>query len=189
MDVLVDGVPTDSCGEDAGWNRRTMSIPDGEHIVRWVFWSDADGAASFACLDQVSWTGSVPGPEATQTTPVPVPYAWLDEFGLGDGTVSVYETVANATAANGVNKVWECYIAGLDPTNTTARFEATITMDANGKPHVAWNPPLPAAEAAKREYRILGAKSLGGEWDDVTDTADPDAEGYRFFKVKVRMGD
>ena len=60
-------------------------------------------------------------------------------------------------------------------------------MDSNGKPHIEWNPPLPAAEAAKREYRILGAKSLGGAWDDVTDMADPDAEGYRFFKAKVEM--
>ena len=86
-----------------------------------------------------------------------------------------------------MNKVWECYVAGLDPTDEEARFEATITMDSNGKPHIEWNPPLPAAEAAKREYRILGAKSLGGAWDDVTDMADPDAEGYRFFKAKVEM--
>ena len=86
-----------------------------------------------------------------------------------------------------MNKVWECYVAGISPTNATERFEATITMDANGKPEVSHNPSLSAEEEAKREYRILGAKSLDGAWDDVTDLQDPDAAGYRFFKVKVRM--
>ena len=25
-------------------------------------------------------------------------------------------------AANGVNKVWECYVAGISPTNAASRF-------------------------------------------------------------------
>jgi len=47
--------------------------------------------------------------------------------------------------------------------------------------------------------KTLGAKSLGAsaqgakssgtavQWDDMTDVADPDAAGYRFFKVEVEM--
>ena len=51
----------------------------------------------------------------TQTTPVPVPYAWLDTHVLGVAHESeAYETAATATAANG-HKVWECYALGLDP--------------------------------------------------------------------------
>lgn len=36
-------------------------------------------------------------------------------------------------------------------------------------------------------YRVLGAKTLGGVWDDVTDIADPGASGYQFFKATVTM--
>ena len=62
-------------------------------------------------------------------------------------------------------------------------------MDADGKPEISHNPPLSAEEEAKRELRVLGAKALDAPepWDDVTDVPDPDAAGYRFFKVKVRM--
>ena len=100
-----------------------------------------------------------------------------------------FEAAANAMAANGVNKVWECYVAGISPTNEAAKFEATITMDAEGKPVVKWNPPLTEDEAAKRTYRTLGKKTLDAEedWTDVTDVDDPDAAGWRFFKVSVEM--
>ena len=70
-----------------------------------------------------------------------------------------------------------------------AEFEATITMDAEGKPVVKWNPPLTEEEAAKRTYRTLGKKTLdpAEDWTDVTDESDLDAAGWRFFKVKVEM--
>ena len=70
-----------------------------------------------------------------------------------------------------------------------ALFLAAIALDANGKPEISHNPPLSAEEAAKREYRILGAETLDAPepWDDVTDVPNLDAAGYRFFKVEVRM--
>ena len=100
-----------------------------------------------------------------------------------------YEAAANAMAANGVNKVWECYVAGIDPEAEKARFIATITMDAEGKPVVSWNPPLPPEEEAKRTRKVLGKRTLdpAEAWADVTDEADLDAAGYRFFKVSVEM--
>ena len=92
-------------------------------------------------------------------------------------------------AANGVNKVWECYVAGIDPEDEKAKFIATISMDAGGKPVVAHDPPLSEEEAAKRTYRTLGRKTLDPNeaWTDVTDESDLDAAGWRFFKVKVEM--
>lgn len=46
-----------------------------------------------------------------------------------------------------------------------------------------------AQEEAKRTYRTLGKRTLNPteEWTDVTDVDDPDAAGWRFFKVKVEM--
>ena len=54
----------------------------------------------------------------TQTTKVPVPYVWLREYlPHTPDEYDAYESAAKEDAANGVNKVWECYVAGLNPTN------------------------------------------------------------------------
>ena len=126
----------------------------------------------------------------TRTTPAPVPYAWLRDFypEIAD-EYDAYEAAALAPAANGVNPVWECYVAGISPTDPAARFLATISMDTDGTPHISHLPPLSAEEEAKREFRILGKRTLAPDedWADVTDLADSDAAGYRFFKATVRM--
>ena len=58
----------------------------------------------------------------------------------------------------------------------------------DGKPVVSWEPDLNEGDTKhERVYRVLGAKTLGGGWDDMTDIADPGAEGYRFFKATVEM--
>ena len=129
--------------------------------------------------------------DVTLTTPVPIEHSWLEAN--ANRTIAAhggdYEVAANVTAANGVNKVWECYVAGIDPEDESSRFEATIEIGADGKPVVKWNPPLTEEEAAKRTYRTLGKKTLdpAEEWTDVTDVPDLDAAGWRFFKVKVEM--
>ena len=83
--------------------------------------------------------------------------------------------------ANGVNKVWECYVAGLNSTNATDIFRAVISMDG-GKPLISWEPRLNAEEEAKRTYTIYGRESLtDGEWTTPTNAAS------RFFKVRVTM--
>ena len=54
---------------------------------------------------------------------------------------------------------------------------------------MTWTPPLAPEEEAKRMRKVLGKRTLvpTEDWADVTDEADPDAAGYRFFKVKVEM--
>ena len=86
--------------------------------------------------------GLAPIYTSTQTTPVPVPYAWLTQYepDIVD-EYDAYEAVAMATAANGRNKVWECFVAGISPTNETARFTAKIEMQ-DGAPVVTWEPDL-----------------------------------------------
>lgn len=65
----------------------------------------------------------------------------------------------------------------------------TIEIGADGKPVVRWNPPLAPEEKAKRTRKVLGKRTLdpAEDWTDVTNVDDPDAAGYRFFKVKVEM--
>ncbi len=112
---------------------------------------------------------------------MPVPYIWLrgyyphtpDEY-------DAYESAAKDTAANGVNKVWECYVAGLVPTNTMDLFRTVISI-SDGKPQISWEPRLSAEEEAKRTYTIYGCESLtDGSWG-------PTNAASRFFRVKVAM--
>ena len=123
-----------------------------------------------------------PAGDATATTPVPVPYAWLDayvgRFGGGD-----YEAAAHAPGANGV-ALWESYVAGLDPADAASRFTASIALGADGTPVVTWSPDLRAAEPP-RAYTVYGKPTLGAAaWTPVTDA---NRAAMRFFKVTVEV--
>ena len=85
------------------------------------------------------------------------------------------------TAANGRNKVWECFVAGISPTNETARFTAKIEMQ-DGAPVVTWEPDL-NANGIQRTYKVYGSETLenGGEWQYPTNSL------HKFFKVTVEM--
>ena len=139
-------------------------------------------------------TYDLPPVTETQTTPVPVPYAWLDAHvpGIAHET-EAYEAAAKATAANG-RKVWECYVLGLDPQDATSDFRiASFPMKADGTPDfegMTVDPPpsqwnVPGARAV-----VKGAERLAGPWEDV-----PTAGGspgtarptMRFFKVTVEL--
>ncbi len=79
-----------------------------------------------------------------------------------------------------MNKVWECYVAGLVPTNAADLFRTVISI-SDGKPQISWEPRLSAAEEAKRTYTIYGRESLtSGSWG-------PTNAASRFFRVKVAM--
>ena len=112
---------------------------------------------------------------STLRTPVPVPYSWLDAYpALLKKNGNDYEETASAAAANGVNRVWECYLAGLDPTNPESRFQVTIEMN-EGTPEIRYSPNLGTA----RRYRIEGKSALSEtEWKE------KDSES-RFFRVIV----
>ena len=100
-----------------------------------------------------------------------------------------YDTMEKAIAPNGFT-YGASYVAGLVPNDPASKFKTTISMDSDGKPVVSWSPDLnESGTKNERVYRVFGAKELGAatQWDDVTDLADPDAEGYRFFKVAVEM--
>ena len=83
-------------------------------------------------------------------------------------------------AANGVNKVWECYVAGIVPTNAAARFEARIEIE-NGVPVVTWSPDLnEGGTKNERVYTVEGKERLGDGWG-------PTNAASRFFRVKVAL--
>ena len=116
---------------------------------------------------------------ATRTS-TGVPYEWLEEHGFGNGTAEGWEMAATADAANGVNKVWECYVAGLDPTNAASRFTTSISF-ASGSPEVTWTPDLNENNTKSvRSYEVEGKTALTDDWG-------PTNAATRFFRVKVDL--
>ncbi|MCR5414096.1 MAG: hypothetical protein K6F50_05135, partial [Kiritimatiellae bacterium] len=117
-------------------------------------------------------------PPQTRNTPVPVPYSWLDGYSLGGKTAAGYDAAAVSKAANGANRVWECYVAGLDPTNETSTLKATISFDRAGNPVIGFDPARPDWTPAGW-YKIQGKASLGeSAWGTTNSTT-------RYFRVVV----
>ena len=77
--------------------------------------------------------------------------------------------------------MWECFVAGISPTNETASFTARIEMQ-DGVPVVTWEPDL-NTNGVVRTYKVYGSESLenGGSWQYPTNSL------HRFFKVTVEM--
>jgi len=143
--------------------------------------TDGDGVSDYDEV-YVVFTDPLRGPsDHTTTTPVPVPYTWLDGFALGDGSEAGYETAANAPAANGANDVWACYVAGLDPTNATSRFFAEIDASVD-PPRVTWSPDL--NEGGTKDLRVY---TVEGKTNLVDSSWGPTNEATRFFRVRVEM--
>ena len=130
----------------------------------------------------MAWDGDYP--TATSTTPDPAPYVWLDANAKPIVTrfYGDYEAAGNADAANGENKIWECYVAGISPTNVTQVFRAVISWK-DGAPEISWEPKLTPEEEAKRTYTIYGRESL----TDLDGWITPTNAMHRFFKVSVEM--
>ena len=113
-----------------------------------------------------------------------IPFSWLNEnaadaVAAADGD---YEAAARTTAANGENKVWECYVTGLDPENATNRFLAEVVFDGGGEPVVTWSPDL--NEGGTKHERVY---TVEGKTDLNADSWGPTNESTRFFRVKVSM--
>lgn len=109
--------------------------------------------------------------------PVPVPHAWLEDK-AGDILSEVggdWNAAAKGTAVNG-RKVWECYVAGLDP-GKEEDFRVTMVQEGG-----EWGAhPEPFREGARR-YVVEGASSFGdgASWGPVT----PES---RFFRARVLL--
>ena len=128
-----------------------------------------------------SWIIIVAEEAWTMYTPAPVPYTWLERYYTALDTWEDYEDRAFDEADNGVNAVWECYVAGLDPTNATSRFFAEIDATVD-PPRVTWTPDLnEGGTKHERVYTVEGKTNL------VDSSWGPTNESTRFFRVRVEM--
>ena len=164
----------------------SVEVPTGgKHVLRWEY--RKDNATSYApdCvwLDQVQWIPA-DGSGYTLTSPEPVPYSWLSQYGLGVASGD-FEAAANAASGKvqggAATSVWEEFVAGTDPTNAQSVFIAKIEM-RDGLPFVSWEPDL-NTNGVVRTYKVYGRETLGkgGEWQYPTNSL------HKFFKVTVEM--
>ena len=186
--LVDDVVKARIAGNDTGWQFVSVEVPTGgKHVLRWEY--RKDNATSYApdCvwLDQVQWIPA-DGSGYTLTSPEPVPYLWLSQYGLGVASGD-FEAAANAasgkTQGGAATSVWEEFVAGTDPTNAQSVFTAKIEM-RDGAPLVTWEPDLNEnGTKSERLYKVYGSETLdgGGEWQYPTNSH------HRFFKVKVEM--
>ena len=182
-EFAVDGAMLLQLDGEKEWRQESVRIEgEGEHSVAWTYVKD-DVESEGEDAAWVAGYGWVSDLTETETTEVPVPYAWLLQY---DPEIvdeyDAYEAAAKATAANGRNKVWECYVAGISPTNETAQLTAKIEIK-DGEPVVTWEPDLNAGGATMRTYKVYGSETLenGGDWQY------PARPQHKFFKVSVEM--
>ena len=171
---------------ESGWVEVSHTFTtDGEHTLKWIYVKDAYESEGSDCIwmDAFIWT-PVPQFTETQTTLVAVPFAWLQEKYPSITDAAAFEAKANEVAANGVNKVWECYVAGIDPTDSTAKFVTKIEM-VDGKPVITWEPDMNegSGKIGARAYKLLGSIDLK-TWSEVADDAEAN---FNFFKVEVSI--
>ncbi len=176
------------------WMPFEFDLDGASTTVEWRYVKDALDDAKYPGEDCIWVRNIVWLPELTCTTEAPVELSWIREkFGDLGNYYYDYEEKAKETAANG-HEVWECYVAGEDPTDNTSRFTATIKIGVGGKPIVSWKPSLNGEDAdgagireGVRSYSVYGREALvnaAEEWKLVTEGEE---ENYRFFKVKVGM--
>ncbi|MEI7900735.1 MAG: InlB B-repeat-containing protein [bacterium] len=175
LTCAVNGIGVQSIsGKNSAWVRESVVIRDnGAHAIRWTYAKDYSESIGLDCgwLDGVTWTTN------TTTSPVAVPYLWLNQNYSGLSSVADYENVTmNSLGANGL-WVWESYVAGLVPTNPGSQFLANIVC-SNGVRGITWNPDL----RPNRLYTVEGKTNLTDDaWHSPTNA------GSRFFRVKVQM--
>ena len=138
---------------------------------------DLDGNARIqdTTVDMGAYEIAVPTHTSVPDTPVPVEYAWINQYYPTSPTHEYINIVTNS-GANGLF-VWQSYVACLNPTNPASRFTAGITF-TNGVPEITCDPYRPDI----RDYEVIGRDTLdnSNSWG-VTNCAS------RFFKVKVLL--
>ena len=143
-------------------------------IVGMMGGSDTDsGSGKFTLTWSVAQT-------ATSTTPVQVPYAWLDAAYPGRGSsAAAYETLGFSDTDGDGLATWAEYLLGTDPTNALSRLEATIRMDGT-TPIVESNADTNRLATYGYQSVVKGKEAL----DSTVDWSDMDSL-HRFFKVSV----
>ena len=170
---FVDGMQVEAIDGDSGWRRVSVKVTgDVVHTFQWLFSKDGGQDAVFddvAWVDQVTWTPTV--------TDLDVPVFWIDILPVQQG--SAMDT-ANADPDGDGFTTAEEYVMGTDPYDAGSKLTALIEIK-DGNPVVTYAPDL----KEKRNYTILGRKSLTDPNERWVPVMPGQESEYKFFKVSV----
>lgn len=111
-------------------------------------------------------------------------------FGITTASADEYDAMEKTPAANGRNTIGECYALGINHEDPNDNLRISHFELQDGKPRLMLNHTEDGSgKSFLSDVRVLGTTALGEspQWDDVTDIANPDASGYRFFKATVEL--
>lgn len=187
-EFAVDGEVVRRLDGEHPWQTESVAITgEGAHTVEWRYVKDdveSDGEDA-VWVTGFNWESAR---TATQTTEVPVPYAWLrTHYPDIEDTYEAYEAKAKDVAVNGM-EVWACYVVGLDPLEMD-RFRITsFPMKADGTPdldRITISPPKEQWNVLNAVPKVKGKVNLAdGQWLDVPDNG---ASAFRFFRITVEL--
>ena len=139
------------------WTCPTLS--DGRLYVRnntTVF----NTPATLICYDVSTSSG---GSESTNNVP---PSVWMQQYFPGTAT-NDYANLAGSIASNGMT-VWQCYLAGLSPTNPTNALKAEIAI-SNGNVLVTYSTVTAYTNMVRYYEPDSLTNLLNGTWQPVPD--------------------
>jgi len=179
-EIWVDGVRLAKRDGIHDWEAYEYDLGTGPHTVEWRYVKDELDDNHYIGEDCIWVRNIVWRPESTCTTEVPVKLDWIkNKYGDLGNYYYDYEEKANGAALNG-RKVWECYVAGEDPTDSNSVFQANVEM-LNDLPVIHWSPDL-NSNGLERIYTIWGKTNLTDKtWHSPTNNSS------HFFKVTVEM--
>jgi hypothetical protein len=176
---LVDGVERYRLDGITNWRLINCTLGEGTHVLRWEYSKDESlsEGEDRVWVDQLLFVQGATPPAETITTPVPVPYAWLDQYPiLLTLSGGAYEDAANADIDGDGHMAWEEYVTGSIPTNRLSVLLTHIAF-SNELPWITWSPDI----GTSRVYTVNGKSNLADPvWG-------PTNSSSRFFKVKVDM--
>jgi len=181
-EFAIDGVTIDKINGLTDWISCSYKVLGvGTHIITWTYLKDNEEKAGDDCI----WVRSYAWDSDelyTHGTKAKVPYAWINKhFPQTIDEYESYEEIVKERAANQAYTIEDAFVAGINPTDETAEFKATIAI-TNGVPYVIWNPNLNTNGEA-RLYKVWGRENLQDDfhWEYPTNSL------HRFFKVTVEM--
>ncbi len=117
----------------------------------------------------------------------------LDDDGLPDEWETLYfggptNANPNVTASNGINTVWETYVAGLDPTSPTNFFLSSVICPPSSDPVLRWH------SISARVYSVWFTTNLLNAFQPLeTNILFPhssytdEVDSVRFYKIDVEL--
>lgn len=172
----IDGVTTDETyvyGETPT-HADPVKAEDAQYTYTFTGWTPDIVPATAAATYTATFTAT----EKTSDTDYRVPYSWFLGYGVDAANI---EATAINVSTNGVDKWWQCYVLGLDPTNALSRFTVSIRM-AGETPVVTYAPTNTVL--GNISYVLQGKPLLTNDWANC-ESFDAPGDTNRFFRVNV----